>query len=299
MITLFDHTEPKWHSKYTARGRENGAATYSREIVKYQVPVLYELFNETEVIVSTCPLLSQVDHSQFPSYAKVAIQYLHSYPYGDSLRQAREVTETLKNIPNDIDHILFVTAYSQLADRLSNAGYDAIYLPMSVDTTVIPDAKREKQYKGKNIIYFGNVTLSKEKTFHELRYAFKKMGWQFNYISNGKLSGIYPLSQRQAWERINDYQYGIGVGRCALEMMAMGMNVLIAGTHVGGIMLNEDDYYAQRDTNFNGRITTFDREIESCAEMLPSTFVKTFDAKEAAEYLRNNMKALIHLWELR
>lgn len=272
MITLFDHNEPNWHAKYSARGRENGAATYSREIVKYQYSVYEEMFKNQEVIISTCALLSDVDQSQMPQYADIAFQYLHSYPYGDGLAQARKVVEHFEDVRNPkrtmVDHVVFVTAYKPLHDRLVAHGYQALFLPMTVDTSVLPARKEEKKYGSKNIVYFGNVTNVKEGTFIQLQKAFKRRGWSFNYISNGKLAGIYPITQHQAWERINDYSYGIGVGRCALEMMAMGLKTMIAGPYFGGIMTNEFDFSQQQLVNMNGRIVTFDREIDACIDYI-------------------------------
>lgn len=130
---------------------------------------------------------------------------------------------------------LFVTTYKDLADALGKRG---LWMPNTIDADILPVHRPVKDW-----VYYGNLIGAKQKPIERL----KKI--RFDLVS-----GV--SSQSEALRRVSQYRYGIGVGRCALEMMAMGLKVLIFGKDLGGLILTPDDFERQREANFNANVIT-------------------------------------------
>ena len=92
---------------------------------------------------------------------------------------------------------------------------------MSINTEGLPYRYNENG----RIIYFSNIYDEKSKTISEM----KEMGLKFDTMSQGKFNGQGDFNWNEAIEIVSEYEYGIGVGRSAIEMLAMGMKVIIAG----------------------------------------------------------------------
>jgi len=246
MLYLIDHNEPKWNRRYHNSKRENGAHTYSKEIVKFQVP-LWSKHSPGDMLISTCPLLSDVD--DLPEEVDLVVQYLHTMKYDDPAKEAKEV---IKNIKVKYKAIVFVTAYTAVQDALDKEGIQSIFIPMTIDVSRLP--KPKPIYDGKKIIYFGNVLHHKRKAYRQLVKEFKDNGWEVDVLSRNTYKGEKIDSQEEIWKIVSRYRYGIGVGRCALEMSAMGMKVFVGGIHEneGGAMLKPGDKLDQALTNYNG-----------------------------------------------
>lgn len=255
---VIDHNETRWAARFNRKHHTNGAATYSREIVEHHIPVWQQLLPE-DAVISTCPLMTGMNVS-----GSVAVQYLHTYSYADPLKQIRQVydNQTLR-----FDRVIFVTSYKALYERAKRVGYDAVYVPMVVD----PDPVRrmavpeDRRYGSKRALYFGNVTAPKLPEYLAITKTFADAGWTVDLVSKNKF-GSQPVTQEDSWRIASRYRYGIGVGRCALEMMALGLKVMISGAHFGGLITTPEELSVQQGTNFNGRVTTFDRDYLACIE---------------------------------
>lgn len=284
VITVIDHTDPDWHARYMRRGRENGAATYSREIVAHHVPVWEQQLPDGSV-VSTCPLLVDAELE-----APTVVQYLHTYSYHQPLRQAELVAS---HLTGRADRVVFVTAYRSLHALLTLAGHEALFVPMTVDTgRVRAAASPEPLHPERRVLYFGNITRPKRALFAQVNQAFESRGWIVDVCSDGWLEGRH-LSQRAAWAAASRYRFGIGVGRCALEMMALGLHVLVAGAELGGLATTPDEHAAQWATNYNGRVTTFDRDLRVCVDAIELATACDRDLPAAVDAVRGWAGALV------
>lgn len=264
---MVDHTEPGWAARYSRshvrQGRENGAATYSREIVAHHIPVWRQVLPAGSVVAS-CPLLTGLDVR-----GEVAVQYLHTYSYLDPLGQAREVAGWMAG---RCSRLVFVTAYRSLALRLEAAGFEALFVPMSIDVDRVRAHASVPEHEHGRAVYFGNVTRSKVVEHRRTVGILEARGWVVDVLSDGCLNGR-KLTQGEAWRQVSRYRYGIGVGRCALEMQALGLRVLVSGAEFGGLATTEGEWLAQRATNWNGRVVTFDRDPGACVDAWPSALV--------------------------
>lgn len=161
---------------------------------------------------------------------------------------------------------LFVTTYKDLADSLGHRG---LWIPNVIDADALPEHRPSKQW-----VYYGNIIGAKRAAVDRLRL-----------IAFDTVSGV--ANQQEALQRVSRYHYGIGVGRCALEMMAMGMKVLIFGKDLGGLILSEADFERQRAANFNANVITgvssLSEAIDRVEESLPvsATFQNSMDEIEA------------------
>src|SRR5690606_33289480 len=120
------------------------------------------------------------------------------------------------------NRIIFVTAYKKVHNALISQGYESLFIPMTVDTTKLPKAIQSDE---KRIIYFGNVMRVKREGYTFLSTMLNAMGWKLDRLSNNYYKGQRLHNQQEVWSILSNYSYGIGVGRCALEMLGMGMKV--------------------------------------------------------------------------
>lgn len=250
---LIDHTDKTWQSKVR---RINGAFTYSQDLVKHQIPFWQKTLGENDII-STCPKFSDVDiNGQF----NLAVQYLHSYPYHQAVDRTKFI---IRNLPFNAKKTIFLSAYKAFAHELQLYGLNAQFCPMGIDAQEIQKYLHPKIHKDR-IIYFGNVIQNKVNLFNKLRTVCNNQGLIFDYISNGRFNTTKEMTREEILKTISTYKYGIGVGRCAQELMALGVKTLIVGHKFGGLITNKEDYQTQLDTNMNGRITTFNRDVRHC-----------------------------------
>lgn len=286
MIVL-DHTEPVWQDRFSKKAHTNGAATYSQDIVKHHLPVWSDILPE-DAVISTCPLLDGLDVR-----GSIAVQYLHTYSYRDPLSQMRAVSHHLRG---RVDHVVFVTAYRSLDERARISGYDSVFVPMVVDHDPVRQmaTPEHDKHSGLRAVYFGNVTATKQQEHTAVVNAAKRAGFRVDTLSKNTYKGSF-VSQEEAWRIVSRYSYGIGVGRCALEMMSLGLKVVLSGAHFGGIITTPDELAVQHGTNFNGRATTFDRDYAACLEGIDGSMdlTEVNDISLAIESIR---KAGVREW---
>lgn len=254
-LRVIDHTDEWWSHRKQKTGRENGANTYSRDIGTHHVGRWAKLAHDQEVVVSTAPPLVVHDVGA----VDLVVQYLHTYDYSAPLLTPRRVWAALR--AQGVRRVLFVAAYRPLVNALNEAGFEAVYVPMRVDVDWIrhrAGTERVTRIGAGRAVYFGNVTPAKRKHFDAMRRAFVKTGW--------KLDVLTEPDQTKALRRIKSYSYGVGVGRCALEMMALDVRVMLSGAKFGGIITNADEWAVQSSQNFNGRVITYDRTVAACVD---------------------------------
>ena len=176
--------------------------------------------------------------------AGATVQYLHERTHADLSSDTK----------------LFVTTYRDVADALGERG---LWIPNTIDADYLPPHSPELGW-----VYYGNVIGDRRKAFDRLK------GISFDLVS-----GVGD--QQEALRRVARYRYGIGVARCALEMMAMGLKVVIFGKDFGGLILSESDFETQQAANFNANVMTGVASIREAAlrvdEALPivATFQQT------------------------
>lgn len=262
-MTVIDHTDNTWSA---LQRRPNGAEKYSRDIIQVDVPVWRELYRQSNgLLISTCPTFNKVEAVQYPGdwSTAFAVQYLHVFPHKDPAGYAHLV---LNQSPFKTTKTVFISAYASYVNILRASGIDAYYMPMYINTDAAP--AHDGSAGEKDIIWFGNVYTTKRGNFQKAKEVAAEMGLRLHYISEGVYhrpdGGQMPVTQEQAWQQVARFKYGIGVGRCALEMMAIGLRVLILGDNVGGIVTTRAEYDAQQRVNFNGRVCTYDNNIGNC-----------------------------------
>lgn len=273
MIEIFDHTYHKWRND---AAKANGAVTYSTDLTEYQIPKWKQhLPKDKDIIISTASRLSAIMRQDMrQDHYDIAIQYLHTYPYANSMKYIEDIVE---GSPFKADKWIFITAYKtyeMLMNSRLDDGYHAVHIPMSIDTHKLPNLSHSAKDA---LLYFGNIYSSKNTAYEALETYCKRNGIWMDTISFGKFNGHQPVTQEEIWDIAKTYKYGAGVGRCALEMMGIGLKLIVCGAEFGGIMLNEQDWKAQHATNVNGRIITTDRTFEICWKLRGNIFVPKKD----------------------
>lgn len=304
-LQVIDHNYAPWLAK---KRQENGAATYSRDIADLIIPELdihlTAMHPDRNVLVSTAPLLDQVDQDDIQlESVDLVIQFLHTYPYKDWVRPIQKLEESFPGV-----RMLLITAYQNYHYRIREYAQEnhrllrSWFLPMSIKESDVIKGFRElnrlERFKSENkIIYFGNLYKAKAPEFHRLRKGLEAAGWQLDVISKSQFNRTGPkLSQVKIWEILSKYQYGIGVGRCALEMYELGMKVLISGQEWGGVCVTQEDYTLQSETNFNGRIVTGSRDLEEALFLLKGSYSPHANSAFMGEIHSKEVKAAVDLF---
>lgn len=132
---------------------------------------------------------------------------------------------------------------------------------MSIDTENIQQYAQPKSQEG--FIYYGNIMQVKQSTYRKIKTACKTLDIPLETISRNIYKGRL-IEHEEALSIVSTYKYGVGVGRCALEMTALDVKLLIAGRRLGGIITNEKEYEKQREVNMNSRIYTYSDDPSTC-----------------------------------
>jgi len=273
-MIVFDHTYPLWNAQRT---KTNGAFTYSKDIVKNYLPVLQqkEIDQNIKILVSTATQLNKCTFD-FVDDIDLAVQFLHKYPYGEPTekKQIQDVLDWLK-VRKFNGRTIFVSSYQAYVDKINKwfAGQaEAVFIPMTVDMSGYDTNKQKISRHENRVIWFGNSYADKNKYLNTVAQWLVRSGCHLDIIQNGAYNYSTPIeSHSQMYDILSQYKYGIGVGRCAIEMIELGLNVVVCGQHFGGAITDTYDYQAQVKNNFNGRTITYDREISTCLDWLVNT----------------------------
>lgn len=277
-LVVYDHQEPSWNRRYSSLGRENGAATYSREIEQYHIPIWDKLTNGRDITISTTNYLSKIKDVKL---GDLNVQYLHTYLYDNP-------TKLLRDAKGDIsEKVIFVTAYKEMA-KYANT----IFIPMAIDSEKVALHNISESKHDKRVIWFGNI-LNRVKMFEYVKDALNRNGYELDVISENRFNGGDKMTQEQCWQKLSEYKYGVGVGRSALEMGALGIKVLFAGSHFGGIITNEKHFQKKMDGNFAFNTCTFSKDIDKCIRNLDKAIVNTNDIKDSLSAVEETIKAAL------
>lgn len=268
-MILIDHTDKTWAAQ---QKRPNGAEKYSKDIVRVDVPLWEKLCGESNLVVSTCPRLHKVRYDDYDISGSLeqytCVQYLHTFPKADPVANVREIED---GNPFISIHNIYLSAYTSYVSLLRAHGYTAYHMPMYINPQEVIAAQRkphELPLSPNDVLWFGNVYSSKRGMYNTVKATLRMRGMRLHTISEGVYTNAAgeqkTVTQEEAWWLASHFRYGVGVGRCALEMMALGLRVLIAGDSIGGIVTNEAEYQAQQAVNFNTRVCTFDNDINNC-----------------------------------
>lgn len=278
-IQVIDHTFAPWVAR---KRQENGASTYSADICLAIIPKIKEHLGKNytgkNILISTAPPLVDIDpndiHMERPD---LVIQFLHTYPYQSQFINIHDLLDRFSN-----SRIILVTAYEAYFYRLKrwiqiigkSGSVTVHFQPMFILPQKAIKALSKPVCKflheEKRIIYFGNLYKGKATEYHRIKQGLAKAGWQLDVISRSQFNSSGKILNRdEIWQIISRYQYGIGVGRCALEMYALSLKILISGEHWGGLCMMPDDYKTQTRSNFNGRVITGTRDLNEALDLLP------------------------------
>lgn len=293
-ITIYDHTNhPIWYplfkSRHLANNRTNGGYTYSCDIVKFQIPVIKNILeNQTtynNILITTVTALTSYI---VPAGTDLIICYLHEF-------LEREYPNVRAILSWYRGKIIFITSRKNIYEKLKSENIDVVLLPMSIDTSALAEFTKSEKYNDNRVIYFGNRYLGKGKSFDVVKQAFIKKGWIFDCIAFNNFNEIKPLTRQEIFRTIATYRYGIGEGRCFLEMNALGLKTLICAGSNQGIITNDNDFTIQRDNNFSdGKIWTFSPDIATCIDNFDKAIIKTVDVSEILPILEQGIREIIN-----
>lgn len=284
-ITIFDHeTHPVWADKYNKfvaiNGGTNGAYTYSKDIVKFHVPELIKLIEQTDyknILIHTVGVLTK---EILPENIDLIIYYLHEHEKREIPRM-NAIREFYKG------KIVYITYRTYRAEKLNKLGFNTIFLPMSIDTEELARYKNHTKYNDKRVLWFGNMYLGKATNYTKVKKIFKREGWMFDTLTGNRLNDGKLLSRSKVFKEISKYKYGIGVGRAVLEMNALGVRTLICAKKVNGIITSILDFEYMKQNNFTDvDVPVFSDDIKKCLLSFDRAIIKTSDVRDVLPLIR-------------
>lgn len=292
-ITIFDHnTHQSWNALYKSRhesvNRTNGGYTYSQDIVKFHVPVIKEILdNQTTYKNIFICSVQMPENELLIAKPDLVICYIHEF-------MEREYPRCVEFVSRYNGKTIFITSRANLCKKLNENGMTAVLLPMAIDVPEIAKYAKSEKYTGKRVIYFGNRYLGKGIGYEATKKSFLQKGWIFDTISNNKFNDTTDLTRDQVLATVAKYKYGIGEGRCVLEMNALGIKTLICASKNQGIFVDEIDFEMQKKNNFSdGKVWTFSPDINNCIEYFDKAIVKTVDIQEVLPILETELRRVM------
>lgn len=222
-----------------------GPATYRKDFERVVQPHLEKVETDRNIIFSTL--------TETPSWladdkdADRIVQVLHSMDFMYNLQDLEDFTAGGRET-------VFITHYMALANKINEqTPHAAYYIPMSVDTKILPTPSK----KYEKVIYYGNLYDEKLPMHSKIVASILEDTdclCDFNTLSFGYLNfGDEKKSHMECLRSVAKYSIGIGVGRCALEMLAMGCKVIVAGDNYGGLIDCEPAFDHHHHWNFNSK----------------------------------------------
>lgn len=280
MLNIIDHNSEPWSSKYRSKNRQNGAYTYSIDIVKFYIPIIQRLLKNSsrDALVSTCGQILPCHH---PEDYDVRIQWIHDikmiYNYVDALKDSSS---------EEKKRWLFVVSSQSYAELLSKVNLYSVIIPLAIDAEEVRKYKVPADKNNRDIIYFGNVYREKTEQYYKIWETLTRLGWNLTTISMRDISPLeghanppktLKIKGAEAWKEISRYKYGIGVGRCLAEMYALGLKCLVSGNSFGGIVMSSNDAKEQLLRNYRSDAYTFTDSIETALENLDKSLTPQLD----------------------
>lgn len=276
---------PVYRAKFQSAGKTNGAYTYSQDIRKYHIPVIIDSIAKSKkyeyTLISTVGRLSP---GIVPKETQLIIYYLHE----NTLREMPRVKELISWYHGKV---IFISARIETIREIQKLGISAIHLPLSIETSAIAKYAKKRRYTGKRVIYFGNKYLGKDGAYDATRAAFESNGWKWDEISNNQFNGGERLPRDKILKILANYKYGIGEGRCYLEMNTLGIKTFISCAKTMGIITNEEEFEKHKLGNFsvwNGY--TFSNDIQTCIDNIDKIMIKSYDVLEVLPTLKFMIK---------
>lgn len=239
----------------------HGGRTFGEDFDRVVAPLIKSFAKrdntDREVLFSSVRTANMLPKEAQKTYDQ-AFLIIHSFPTKVTVKAyERYILGLTAHLPGTPVH--FFCHYKALADFInSRTDYTASFVPMTVDIHRLPSREDPVEENGR-WIYFGNVTTKKRALLSQLKELLPELDvLSFGYL-NGDVRKKY--TQQECWELVQNYSYGIGVGRSFIEMSAMGIPCLIAGERFGGVIMDDFDLTVQHRANFNGRLVTGDCNI--------------------------------------
>ncbi|ENY6784428.1 MULTISPECIES: glycosyltransferase [unclassified Providencia] len=223
-----------------------------------------------------------------------------------------EYTDIYKQL--SLEPYIHIAVSEEIRDFLYAKNIKNCYvLPNPIDfdliTPIFLDAKN-KNFTKKNITIVSHIhedkaenllaisAISKMPRFLDCKFNIcgdfnNEWGYDYYNKNNGNLNFLGNLSTLDLYKMISSSDVILGVGRCAMESLALGKNTIISG-HVRGVnggnysgvvkpeMLDRIAYY-----NYSGRSESLVVSIDKLEKDIASLIYEKIDNKAIVDYIKN------------
>lgn len=208
----------------------HGRSTYANDVHRIVVSVLEDTFK-----------IGEVNPDVIYSPIRIPFELLDKFSDTRFILNLHDDSNVIDRYVGN-SNITFITHYKPVLDKYKNK-VDIRFIPMSIDTSLLPDIHDKVK---DSIIYFGNIYPDKKETYEMLKNKYSFDTLSFSKYNGGKIR----LTQKECWDIVSRYEYGVGVGRSAIEMLCMGLKVIIGGKGYGG-NVTADNFQNHWDVDFD------------------------------------------------
>lgn len=295
MLEIIHHlNHPTWTPVNQRLKRTNGAFTYSEDIIKFYAPIFEELYGENKKNVLLMTVNNDWD-AQWKGF-DVIFLFIHEWNAKDIDGTELERVRRFKRA-NKKSRVIFLVNHKREEIEFIENGLEAIWVPMAIDTQKFAEYKKIKKNITNRVIYFGNITARKREPLQELVRCLRLRKFSVDVVSSNRINFGTRLPRDKLLRKIASYKYGVGVGRCAEEMSAMGIKTIIYShkykhndVPLASVITNREEKGLALQDNYCSRYygeNLFDA-LQKMREIIPIEV----DCRDVAEILRLDLKAL-------